>query len=303
MSALFEPLSFRSGLTAPNRVVLAAMTNKQSHEDGSLSDEELAWLTMRARGGFGTITTCAAHVAKDGQGWAGELGIFDDALLPGLRRLAAEIRSAGAASLVQIFHGGVRADSSLTGTERWSANEGPGCRAATEDDLARVVVQFGDAAVRAERAGFDGVEIHGAHGYLLTQFLSTTQNQRTDAWGGTLEGRARLIREVTREVRRRTGPRFTVLARLSPEDHGNARGLDLDESVTVARWLADDGIDGLHLSLWNAFENTKRRPDAHAVPLFRAALPHDVRVLVAGSIWTRAEAEELLSPGAGAGVT
>jgi 2,4-dienoyl-CoA reductase-like NADH-dependent reductase (Old Yellow Enzyme family) len=110
MAGLFDPLVFRSGLRAPNRMVLAAMTNQQSHPDGSLSEEELRWLVRRAEGGFGTVTTCAAHVAKDGQGWPGELGVFDDALLPGLRRLAAALRERGAASLVQIFHGGVRAE-------------------------------------------------------------------------------------------------------------------------------------------------------------------------------------------------
>jgi 2,4-dienoyl-CoA reductase-like NADH-dependent reductase (Old Yellow Enzyme family) len=299
-SRLFEPLSFRTGLTAKNRVVLAPMTNKQSHEDGSLSDAELRWLVSRGRGGFGTVETCAAHVAKDGQGWPGELGVFDDALLPGLRRLAAALRAEGATSFVQIFHGGIRADRSVSGVEPWSASADPSvpCRAATEGDLDRVIGQFGDAAARAEAAGFDGVEIHGAHGYLLTQFLSVVQNHRSDRWGGSLENRARLAREVTREVRRRTKPAFTVLYRLSPEDYGNAKGLDVDESIQVARWLAEDGIDGLHLSLWRAFENTKKHPEAHPVPLFRAALPTDVRVLVAGSVWTRLEAEALLARGA-----
>ena len=283
---LFDPLSFRSGLTASNRIVLAAMTNQQSHDDGSLSDDERTWLVSRAQGGFGTITTCASHVSRDGQGWPGELGIWGDELLPGLTRLATEIRAAGAASLVQIFHGGMRADRNASGIERWSASAGATWRAATEEDIRRVIAEFGDAAVRAERAGFDGVEIHGAHGYLLTQFLSATQNERTDAWGGSLENRARLVREVTREVRMRTAASFTVLVRLSPEDFGNARGLDIDESIQTARWLADDGADGIHVSMWRAFENTTKHPEAHAVPLFRAALPADVRLLVAGSIFT-----------------
>ena len=300
MTSLFSPLAFRTGLTAPNRIVLAAMTNKQSHADGTLSEEELRWLVSRAKGGFGTITTCAAHVAKDGQGWAGELGVFDGAHVPGLRRLASGIHDEGAIALVQIFHGGLRADRALSGVEPWSASEAPGVRAATEEDLARVVRQFGDAAARADEAGFDGVEIHGAHGYLLTQFLSRTQNRRTDSWGGSLEGRARLVREVAREVRRRARKDFTVLVRLSPEDWGNAEGLDLDETIQTARWLVDDGVDGIHVSLWDAFQNTKKRPEAHAVPLFRAALPASVRLLVAGSIWTRGEADALLDKGADA---
>jgi 2,4-dienoyl-CoA reductase-like NADH-dependent reductase (Old Yellow Enzyme family) len=163
-------------------------------------------------------------------------------------------------------------------------------------------VQFVDAAERSRRAGFDGVEIHGAHGYLFTQFLSATQNKRTDAWGGSLENRARLLRETMRAVRARVGSSFTVGVRLSPEDFGNAKGLDLDESLQVARWLADDGADFIHLSLWQSLKNTQKRPETNAIPLFRSVLPADVRVLAAGAIWTRAEAERVLALGADAAV-
>ncbi|MEP6764338.1 MAG: NADH:flavin oxidoreductase [Gemmatimonadaceae bacterium] len=298
MKSISDQLVFRrSGLVAGNRMVLAAMTNKQSHDDGTISDDELNWLTSRADGGFGIITTCAAHVAKDGQGWPGELGIFDDCHLPGLTRLATEIHDRGASCLVQIFHGGVRADASVSGVQPWTASAHDGAREATEEDLARVVTQFADAAARAEQAGFNGVEIHGAHGYLFTQFLSVTQNMRTDRWGGSIENRARLLREVTRAVRAKTSKQFTVGVRLSPEDFGNAKGLDLDESIEVARWLAEDGIDFIHLSLWRSSNNTTKRPSQHAVELYREVLPKDVVLIVAGAVWTRAEAESLLAMG------
>ena len=295
---LFSPLTFRTGLTAPNRVVLAPMTNKQSHEDGSLGEAELRWLSSRAEGGFGVVMTCAAHVAKDGQGWPGELGIFDNAHLPGLTRLATALRQHGTVPMVQIFHGGLRADPSVSGTMPWSASAGDGIREATEDDLARAVGQFADAAWRAQRAGFDGVELHGAHGYLFTQFLSTEQNRRTDAWGGPLANRARFLREALRAVRARVGASFTVGVRLSPENFGNAKGLDLDESVQTARWLAHDGADFIHLSLWRALEPTAKRPGEHPLPIFRAALPQDVALIAAGAIWTRAEAETVIGFGA-----
>ncbi len=300
MISLFEPLVFRTGLSSRNRIVLAPLTNMQSHPDGSLGDDELRWLSSRAEGGFGVVMTCAAHVARDGQGWPGELGVFDDDLLPGLTRLADALRQRGATSIMQIFHGGLRADPKLIGTVPWSASEGDGVRAATVDDIERVIDQFAAAAVRARRAGFDGVEIHGAHGYLFTQFLSTTQNRRSDEWGGPLERRARLLRESTRAVRARVGPSFTVGVRLSPEDFGNARGLDLDESVQTARWLAEDGVDFIHLSLWQSLLNTAKHPDVHAIPLFRRALPSDVRVLAAGAVWTREEAEGVITKGADA---
>lgn len=300
MPSILDPLVLRTGLRAHNRVVLAPMTNKQSHADGTLSDDELHWLCSRAEGGFGMIMTCAAHVAKDGQGWPGELGIFDDVHLPRLRVLADALRVREAASIVQIFHGGMRADAAVSGQVPWSASADEGARAATDDDLTRVVEQFASAAARAQFAGFDGVEIHGAHGYLLTQFLSATNNQRTDGWGGSLEHRARLIREVTRAIRGRVSADFTVGVRLSPEDFGNAKGLDFDESVQVAQWLADDGVDFVHLSLWRSEINTRKYPDVHAVDRFRRALPTDVAVLVAGSVWTRDEAEALLARGADA---
>jgi len=296
--SLFDPLTFRTGLAARNRVVLAPMTNKQSHADGSLGDDELRWLSSRAEGGFGLVMTCAAHVAKDGQGWPGELGIFDDALLPGLTTLAGAVRRRGAVAMVQIFHGGLRADPLVSGATPWSASAAEGVREATEDDLQRVIGQFAAAAGRAQAAGFDGVEIHGAHGYLLTQFLSAEQNRRTDRWGGPLAHRARLLREALRAVRARVGPSFTVGVRLSPENFGNAKGLDLDESVQTARWLADDGADFIHLSLWRALEPTAKRPAEHPLPTFRAALPADVAILAAGAVWTRTEAEAVIELGA-----
>lgn len=298
MRALFDPLSFRTGLVAKNRVVLAPMTNKQSYDDGTLSDDELHFLMARADGGFGTVMTCATHVSKEGQGWPGELGVYDDAHVPGLARIASALRTRGAASLVQIFHGGFRANETASGLPRLAPSPIEGAHEATEQDLARLVRAFEDAAARVFRSGCDGVEIHGAHGYLLTQFLSRVQNTRKDGWGGDLEGRARLLREVTRAVRARVPAPFTVGVRLSPEDFGNAVGLDLDESLRVAAWLAEDGVDFVHLSLWRAQDLTTKRPESHAVPLFREVLPRDVRLLVAGSVWTRAEAEELLAKGA-----
>ena len=302
---LYEPLTLRCGVTLPNRLALAPMTNQQSLSDGALGEDELAWLARRADGGFGLIETCAAYVALDGKAWEGELGIDRDEDLPGLARIADRVHQAGSTAMVQLFHGGVRAAQALSGEQVWSAStwqepapdfETP--RVATEADLERVIAQFAQAAERAEQAGFDGIELHGAHGYLLCQFLSATMNPRTDGWGGDLEGRARLIREVARAVRAKVSPTFAVGARLSLEDWGHAKGLDLDESLQVMKWLADDGCDFIHASLWNAQRNTKKQPDAHPLVLARAALPTDVALFTAGSIWTRAEAEDARAKGA-----
>ena len=299
MKDLLSPFRFRNGVTAKNRVALAPMTNTQSHDDGTLGEDELRWLEMRADGGFGIVETCAAHVTQDGQGWVGELGVWDDKHVPGLARIAASMKARGALSIAQIFHGGLRADAKLTGERPWSASEREGGpRAATEEDLARVIRAFADAAGRAHAAGMDGVEIHGAHGYLLTQFLSATENRRTDGWGGSLENRARLMREVTRAVRAKVPASFLVGIRISPEDWGNAKGLDLDENLKLAAWLVEDGIDFLHLSLWTASRMSTKRPDAHPLTLFRAVVPADLPLFVAGKVWTREEAASLLALGA-----
>ncbi len=302
---LFQPLTLRCGVVLPNRIALAPMTNQQSHADGLLGDDELAFLARRADGGFGLIQTCASYVALDGKAWPGELGIDRDACLPGLARLAARLRAAGSASMVQLFHGGVRAEPALTGEPTWSAStwteDTPGFhvpRTGTIDDITRVIRQFADASVRAERAGFDGVELHGAHGYLLSQFLSRTMNPRTDGWGGDLEGRARLVREVMRACRSACSPRFAIGVRLSFEDFGNAKGMDLDDNLQVARWLADDGADFIHVSLWDYRRPSTKYPDGYVLPKVRDAVPRDVAVVAAGKIWSRADADAVLAQGA-----
>src|SRR5438067_2249614 len=119
---LFRPLTLRCGLVVPNRIWLAPMTNGQSLADGTLGEDEHAWLARRADGGFGLVETCAAHVAQDGKAWPGQLGVDRDADVPGLRRLAERLRRGGAAAIVQLFHGGVRASSSVSGEPVWSAS-------------------------------------------------------------------------------------------------------------------------------------------------------------------------------------
>ncbi len=304
---MLSPLTLaRSGRVLRNRLVVAAMTNKQSNADGTLHDDELRWLARRAEGGFGIVTTCAAHVSPEGQGWEGELGVFDDAHIPGLRRLAGAIEGSGALSLVQLFHGGVRAPSSLTGQRPWSASSfslpGEGFevpRAASAEEIERTVEAFGAAAARCEAAGFSGVELHGAHGYLLSQFLGSRSNQRDDAWGGpSIERRARFILAALDAARARTSERFVVGVRISPEIEDI--GVDLDESLQVARWLVEGGADFLHVSLWDAWKPSRKRPDSPKplTTLFREALPEGFPLMIAGGIWTPAQAAEIMAQGA-----
>lgn len=298
-SPLLSPLALAHGVTSPSRLWLAPLTNLQSHSDGSLSDEELHFLAMRADGGFGLVSTCAAYVSQDGKAWPGELGLHEDAMLPGLTRLAARIHTGGALAGAQLFHGGLRADSAVSGLSTWSASAAEGAREGTEEDIYTVIAAFAAAATRCAAAGFDAVELHGAHGYLLSQFLSTVYNCRTDGYGGSLDNRMRLILEVLRAVRA-AAPNIVIVVRLSPEDFGQAKGLDLDETLEVAKRLADNGMDVLHLSLWRAHLHTVKRPEAHPTMLFRKAVGEQVPIVVAGQIWTREEAEAQLALGANA---
>jgi len=300
MKNLFDPIRFRNGIFAPNRIALAALTNSQSHADGTLSDEELHWLNLRTEGGFGIITTCAAHVSKLGQGWPGALGVCSDQQINGLTRLSNDTHERGGLLLAQIFHGGLRADKSVCGGRPISSSDGgpDGARAASEQDILEVIEDFARAAERAYAAKMDGIEIHGAHGYLFSQYPSATENHRVDQWGGSYENRARLLRLVVRAVRSRVPANFIVGVRISPEDGGNARGIDLDESLQLARWLTDDGIDFLHLSLWDSFKMTTKRPTEHALDLFRRVVPTDLPLFAAGQIWDRNGAQAVLDLGA-----
>src|ERR1700677_452860 len=253
MTDLFSPLTLTRGPAWKNRFMLAPLTNLQSHPDGTLSDDEFNWLTYRATGGFGLVMTCAAHVQAVGQGFPGQLGVFSDDHLPGLTRLAATIRAEGAVSSVQLHHAGIRSPAALIGEAPHgpSADAETGARALTLAEVEALRDDFIAAAVRAEKAGFDGVELHGAHGYILCAFLSPETNRRDDRYGGSLENRARLLFEIIDGVRARTRPDFQLGLRLSPERFG----LKIGEQIEVARQvLASGDLDYLDMSLWDVFK-------------------------------------------------
>ena len=301
---LLAPLSFRNGCTAANRLWLAPMTNKASGDDGTLSDDELAFLVARARGGFGAIETCASHVSPDGQGWTGELAMFDDRHTPGWRRLAKQVNAHGALLIGQAFHGGARALRTSAHPTPWScspsAPDEPEALEGSDDQIERTITAFASAARRLESAGVHGIELHGAHGYLLCQFLSSVLNQRSDQWGGSLEGRARLLRRTMQATRSAVSDDFLIGVRLSPESAASIPGLDLDETLQTALWLCDDGADFIHISLWESARNSVKRPDEHPARVFRDALPGAVPVITAGNIWTTDDALAQLDHGADA---
>ncbi len=294
-SNLETPLTLRCGITLPNRFAMAPLTNTQSNVDGTLGEDEFTWLTTRA-GKFGLISTCAAFISEEGHAWKGQLGISDNIHLPGLTKLASAIISAGSLAIVQLHHAGAKADCS---PRKISASPSEEINEAKKEDIERIKNNFVEAALRAERSGFSGVEIHGANGYIFTQFLSPVLNKRTDEYGGSIENRARFLRETLQAVRTAVSKSFMVNVRISPVDTFNRLGLILEDSKKVARWLADDGADIIHLSLRNAsgpspFEEST----VPVVTAIRQAVPKEVKIATAGGVWTRSDAEQTEKAGA-----
>jgi 2,4-dienoyl-CoA reductase-like NADH-dependent reductase (Old Yellow Enzyme family) len=294
----FAPLDFTRGPGMKNRFMLAPLTNCQSHPDGRLSDEEFNWLAMRARGGFGLTMTCAAMVQPVGRGFPGQLGAFSDDHVEGLARLANALHAEGSRSSVQLHHAGSRADKTLVPELVSASNDAQfGARALTLDEVEQLRDDFIAAAVRVERAGFDGVELHGAHGYVLAQFLSPEMNSRDDRYGGSLENRARLILEIIDGVRARCRPDFQLGLRLSPERFG----MRMAEIVELSQELfAADKLDYLDLSLWDVSKDPEE--DAFKgkslLACFTGLDRRNTRLGCAGKITTGAVVDRALAEGA-----
>jgi 2,4-dienoyl-CoA reductase-like NADH-dependent reductase (Old Yellow Enzyme family) len=299
MTTLFETLSLHRGPAWKNRFMLAPLTNLQSHDDGRISDDEYNWLTYRASGGFGLVMTCAAHVQRIGQGFPGQLGTFGEQHVSGLARLASAIRAEGAVSSLQLHHAGIRSPSELIGEQPVGPSEDAEtkARALQEGEVEALIEDFIAAATRAEKAGFDGVELHGAHGYILCAFLSAQTNRRTDRYGGTLENRARILFEIIKGVRARTRADFQLGVRLSPERFG----LRLAEQRELAAQLLGFGeIDYLDMSLWDVFKEPVE-PEFAGKPLIDwfSDLPRgQTRLGVAGKLTSGEDCRRVLAHGA-----
>jgi len=298
MNKLLEPLSFTRGPDMKNRFMLAPMTNLQSHADGVLSDAEFKWLTMRAEGGFGLTMTCAAHVQAIGQGFPGQLGVFSDKHIEGLTRLARTIKNHHSIAICQLHHAGMRSPADLIGETPVcpSDNEETGARAMTVKEVEQLVSDFVAAAVRTEKAGFDGIELHGAHGYILCQFLSGKINQRDDHYGGSEENRSRILFEIIDGVRKQCGPDFMVGVRLSPENFD----MSLTDILGLVRRMIDEGqIDFLDMSMWDVFKEPEEKhlQGRSLLSYFTELDRRDVRLGVAGKIYTAAEAEQVMATG------
>ena len=295
MSKLLTKLDFPRGPEMKNRFMLAPLTNSQSHEDGVMSEEEFHWLTMRAKGGFGLTMTCASHVQAIGKGFPGQMGVFSDDHLEGLSRLAEEINNSGSISNLQLHHAGMRSPKEIIGEDPVcpSANEEFSARSLSLDEVKKLRDDFIAGAVRSEKAGFHGVELHGAHGYIICQFLSDEVNLRDDEYGGDLEGRSRLLKEIIDGIRSECSSDFMLGVRLSSERFG----IKLGESKQLAEELMLCGkLDFLDMSLWNCFQEPQEDEFKGKTLLqhFSELQKGNTRLGVAGNIRTPQDATKAM---------
>ena len=298
MKMLNEKITFLSGHQMKNRFMLAPLTNTQSHEDGVLSDDEYYWLTKRAQGGFGITMSCASHVQDIGKGFPGQLGIFDDKHIKGLTKLTTKIKEHHSLAIAQLHHAGMRSPEELIDTQPVcpSDDSNTGARALTFDEVIQLRNDFISAAVRAQKSGYQGVEIHGAHGYILSQFLSSEINRRTDDYGGSIENRSRIIFEIVDGVINECGKDFILGVRLSPEGFG----LKLAEIKEVCESLiATKKIDFLDISLWDSFKepNEEEHKQKSLLKHFTDIDFMETLLTVAGNIRTGKDVSKILESG------
>jgi 2,4-dienoyl-CoA reductase-like NADH-dependent reductase (Old Yellow Enzyme family) len=255
MNILLTPARIGS-VEIRNRIVMPPMTTRLSDRDGRVTDDTVNYYMARVRGGVGLVTVEMASPERAGRHRVRELGIYDDQFLPGLTRLAAEIHRGGGKCSIQLGHGGGHTRFDICGETPVAPSAIPHPvyevtnqtivpRAMTVIDIHNTVNAFAAAAARAEKAGFDCVEIHAAHGYLISQFLTPFENRRTDQYGGDLENRARIGLEVLRACK--AAVKIPVIYRLSVDDYF-PEGLQYPEGKQVARWAAQAGADALHIA-------------------------------------------------------
>ncbi|GGC90241.1 NADH-dependent flavin oxidoreductase [Enterococcus wangshanyuanii] len=306
MNHLDGKLTFKRGLTLKNRIVIAPMTTKMSFFDGVVTTDEIDYYALRS-GEAGAFITAAANVHEGGKGWDGELGVYDDRFIPGLSKLAAAIKKNGTKAILQIFHGGRMTDSkvlqgvrpvapSAIPAERPNA-ETP--RALEEAEIYEILESFKKATERAIKAGFDGVEIHGANTYLIQQFFSPHSNRRTDDWGGSLEKRFKFINElvdgVTSVVDRSGVKDFIVGYRFSPEEYEEP-GIRLSDTLYLVDRLADKPLDYLHMSSndYKKVSVSEEFKEKTILTYIKETVGDRVPLIVAGDIRTRKDVETVL---------
>ncbi|SEN85756.1 2,4-dienoyl-CoA reductase [Mesobacillus persicus] len=314
--SFFSPYTLPNGVELKNRIVMAPMTNFSSHPDGTVTDAEVNYYARRSAGVSMVVTACT-YVTPNGKGFHGEFGADTDEMIPSLARLATAIKEQGAKAILQIFHGGRMCPPELVPNgEIVSASDVPAekggvstdepdvkPRELTESEVEEMIHAFGDTTRRAIEAGYDGVEIHGANGYLIQQFFSPHSNRRSDRFGGSLEKRMTfplaVVDEVKRVVKEHTSSPFIVGYRFSPEEP-ETPGITMGDTLKLVDTLAKQELDYLHVSLTEFFsmprrgvENVNKTRMDHLLETINNRVP----LIGVGSIYSAEDARKAFNTG------
>ena len=309
MKGLYDRTNI-GNLVLKNRFVRSATWNGMADREGFSTKEIDALLLGLVRGGVGLIITGHAYINREGQAGPGQLSVSSDSYVDGLSRMTEAIHGADGKIILQLAHAGCHANALLTGQEPLGPSvmeneKGPFCRAMTIQDINRVVAEFGHAAIRAREAGFDGVQLHAAHGYLMSQFLSSFYNKRKDDYGGSVENKARIVLEVMQKVRAEVGDDYPVMIKINSSDFVDG-GFDVDEMLKVSAMLKEAEIDAIELSggtrysgkNWSVREgkiNTEEEEVYYRQEAQRYKQQIEVPLMLVGGIRSYLVAEKLLT--------
>ncbi|WP_249871702.1 NADH-dependent flavin oxidoreductase [Oceanobacillus saliphilus] len=310
-AALLEPYQLPNGIEMKNRMMMAPMTNYSSNPDGSVTDEEVNYYIRRSKG-VGAVITAVANITPGGKGFKGEIGCDRDELIPSLAKVADGIKSQGAKAILQIFHGGrmcppdlipdgdVVAPSSIPAVRGATPEIEP--RVLSVEEIEEIIEAFGQATRRAIEAGFDGVEIHGANGYLIQQFFSPHSNRRDDQFGGNLEKRMNfplaVVDKVQHTVKEYAKEPFIVGYRFTPEEP-ETPGITMRDTLKLVDVLANKGLDYLHVSLMDFWSKARREADTTKtrVELLQETIGNRVPLIGVGSLYTADDAAAAIETG------
>jgi 2,4-dienoyl-CoA reductase-like NADH-dependent reductase (Old Yellow Enzyme family) len=274
-AVIFQPLEFPSGLKVKNRLFRSNVSGRWDNYDGSGSYVRINWEEKFARGGVGTIITSYTPVAIHGRIMVHYATIDADDKIKFWTEVGNRVHEHDCRLIMQLSHSGRQQDQggveneyrmALSSTSTPDTFHGILCKEMTRADIKQTVDEFAQGARRARAAGLDGVELHGANGYLITQFLSSGINNRKDDYGGPIENRARFVLEIIRAIRREVGRDFHLQLKISAVEHGNAlypflgKGNTLEESIKVCQMAVEAGVDAIHVSSGNTFPHPTNPP-------------------------------------------
>ncbi len=306
----FSPYTFNNGVQLKNRIIMAPMTNYSSNPDGTVSEEELAYYARRSKDVSMVITACT-YVTPNGKGFHNEFAGDRDEMIPSLSQLAKTIQSQGAKAILQIFHGGRMCPPELVPHgDIVSASAVPAevagaktPRALTETEVEEIVDAFGETARRAIEAGYDGVEIHGANGYLIQQFFSPHSNQRDDRFGGSVEKRMTfplaIVEKITEVVKEHADDSFIVGYRFSPEE-AETTGITMADTIKLVDTLAEKDLDYLHVSLQHFLSKARRGVEdvnKTRIDYLLETIDNRVPLIGVGSIYSAEDARKAFETG------